>query len=551
MGSVAQPRAHVDHSPGEAREPLTRANVVSETTAPEMAKTPAVTRRRWRPMRSRSVAWLEWDLGEACYLNGRTVRLAPRAALLNVLTGLQDAETVQLVGLAAPAVVVDWATTPAPEGWVGRRHYLDDTAPVAHFTHPASGRRVRITTAASWMGAGDYSAEQAAAAWRLAEQMLTKRFAGDVHLIGTPATTGRELLARTIPHGAEWPVLEDEHQELIRSTSGQGRAELFKPPGVELPGMVEMDMRLAYAAVAWGMPTGRPERHVGAGPDGYEPHRRGRYLISWTVPDGWNRPGILPAMHPAGGWHWPHQPGEQARGWVDGAELALARDHGWHGVIHESILWPIEQPHDPLKRWAAHIADASSEVELLGATGRVELHTAKACRAALRAVVLFTIGALHGTRHDITATCRIEEADATVPADALGVTFQGDLVVWREREPAKWPEMVHPEWSSAIWARTRCRLLDGPTGRRGVRSGALHVQPSEVIGFRTDALYLTEPADWPDDGKPGRFRPKGHHPAFAMPRTLAEFDLLRGAGPNHQKGIAAARAALRASTGAA
>ncbi|MGW6507248.1 hypothetical protein ACWGCP_06790, partial [Streptomyces niveus] len=38
----------------------------------------------------------------------------------------------------------------------------------------------------------------------------------------------------------------------------------------------------------------------------------------------------------------------------------------------------------------------------------------------------------------------------------------------------------------------------------------LHAPPGTVVAFRTDAVYLTEPQDWPNHGQPGDYLRKGH-----------------------------------------
>ncbi|WP_327420263.1 hypothetical protein OG612_39370 [Streptomyces sp. NBC_01527] len=41
-------------------------------------------------------------------------------------------------------------------------------------------------------------------------------------------------------------------------------------------------------------------------------------------------------------------------------------------------------------------------------------------------------------------------------------------------------------------------------------AGALHTPPGTVIAFRTDAVYLTQPQNWPYHGQPGDYLYKGH-----------------------------------------
>src|SRR5690606_21657835 len=78
---------------------------------------------------------------------------------------------------------------------------------------------------------------------------------------------------------------------------------------------------------------------------------------------------------------------------------------------------------------------------------------------------------------------------------------EGDKLVWTELTEPAWPEMAHPEWSAQVYGRARARLLSAPGG-----AGALGVERSELVAFRTDAIYMTTDPHWNDDGRPGRYR---------------------------------------------
>jgi hypothetical protein len=152
--------------------------------------------------------------------------------------------------------------------------------------------------------------------------------------------------------------------------------------------------------------------------------------------------------------------------------------------------------------------------------------------AALRSVLLFGIGALHGAPRKITHTLSAEEAAAgAIPNHARDVLPLGDRFVWTETEPYRWPEMSHPEWTAAIWARARVALLDnaGP-GASQRRVGMLHVPAATVVACFTDSIYLTEDPHWLDDGRAGRYRRvwADHDRGLPLPETAAELRRRKG-----------------------
>lgn len=493
------------------------------------------TKRVHRDIAGPPPVLLDWEAGRA--VGDRCRRTLPAATSLGgVLDELAPwADRVLVVDELAAALILDWATAPLPAGWRPGAHYLDGHNPAVTFHQ--GDRRVTLAPAAQWCGSGEYTVDQAHEGMSHAVELLDAVMPGTVRLLGSPATTGRELFARLIPAGREWHVLSDELQQEIRATSPQHRMELTQPAGMQLPGLHEVDMRLAYAALCWGLPSGEPVRSMGE-PDNYRPQQRGRYLCRWTVPAGWDHLGILPARDGAG-WRWPDQPGETARGWVDGSELALARRHGWAVDILESVVWP-DGEGDPLRLWADKLAQASAQAERAGEHGRMSRQAAGVARAAIRACLVHGLGAFVGRRHTITHT--IMPGDDAQPPEgaAVDVVWGTGAVVWREDKPAAWPAMSHPEWASAVWARTRCRLLSSPGG-----TGALAVPRADVIGLRGDALYLAHDPAWPDTGKPGGWRVKGDPlTAFSMPATLPALDHLRRRGADPARGLTAARAAL-------
>ncbi len=415
-------------------------------------------------------------------------------------------------------------TSSTPAGWVAGRHYLKAPAPVLRYTSPA-GREVRVMRAAQWFGEGSYPAEAADAAWRELDELLGELFDAG-RLLETPASTGRYLLLRSIAFGREWPVLEPEVQELIRSTSGQARREVIDRGGHGA--LVEYDGRFMYGALVRELGAGEPELDA---VNEFAGHRRGRYLVRATVPLDWStwctcgapghdRIGILPYAERDGSWSWPAEPGRVFASWCDGAELSIAYAHGWRVAIQERLLYPWP-PYPPLERASGQREkrgplDAWAE-RLIAAYGGHRWAASSLTRTALRRLVLHTIGALHGRGHAITHTTPIDDA-ASIPAhvDPSSVERVDDVIVWAADEAAAWPEMSHPEWSSAVWARARAALLS----RNG--TGALHVPAAHVVGFDTDALYLCRAPAWTDNGRAGVLRRVRAWAEVELPHSIVD-----------------------------
>lgn len=436
---------------------------------------------------------------------------------------------VYVIGDKPPmAELLRWALGELPDGWEHDRgrHFLEGNLPVLKYRRDR--QRVEVHRAAAWFGEGNHEPEDCRSALDHLGRLLAAHFDGAT-VLATPATTGREAFLRTIPHGATWPVLDDATQELIRTTGGQGRIELVGRScdcghcqgfaGDELPALVEYDGRLMYAALCWGLPIGPVERDERPT---FEGRRRGRYRVTFTVPDGWRHVGLLPVKLPSAGegWHYPNAPGSSWETWADGAELLIAERNGWAFQVHERLLFDTATP---LDQWSKRFVKLRQVVAHQAAVGVVPDAVAQLVSAAVRNVLLHAIGAFHGGRHVVTMAAPVSEADQ-VPAGARNVRLVGDAIVWGEPMPQRWAELAHPEWSAAIWARARARLLAGP---RGV--GALAVPASAVVAFRTDALYVTErQPSWEaaDDGGAGRLRPKRVVPG-PLPAPRSHVELLR------------------------
>lgn len=466
---------------------------------------------------TRFLAWTGQALAEVLREapEGRTFLVGPPP--VDASGGATRAEQVRAWGLSDPG-----------EGWAAESHYLaDPDQPVLRFRH-ADGRRVVVMRAASWFGETTEPVETVAAAWEGLARALdaVPAFAG-AGLADTPATTGRALWLRTIPHGRSFPVLSDELRELIHATSGQGRVEdVPKRPGAVAEDFTYLDGRFMYAGLTWGMPVGEPHRWTGKAFDAAEAREqmrmlrgRGRWRVTVTVPEEWNHLGMLGVN--LGRWEYPNQPGQTFTTWADGSEVWAAMERGWDRgmTIHEGITW---EEGKPLDLWRDALVRVWTKAQAAGTpAGRLGAK-------AVRAVLLTTLGAFATTAHPVTRSVDADQA-GTVPAGAE-VRRVGDRLVWQEPgKLSEWSRAVaHPEWSATVWARARTRLLTA----RGVgqeRVGALALDPARIVALSTDALYIAGGSPgWADDGAPGRFRVKGTRPgAFEWPTSRADLYRLR------------------------
>lgn len=493
-----------------------------ETLATHQAK------RTVRKFTERTTDFLELGGRAARTLGGVLDELAP------------NTERVYLVGPRPGPGGIDgvrrWAGELGP-GWHEheRGHYLEGEHPVVRVTHD-DGRNVEVLRAAVYFGDGDYTGELAAAAWSLLRDELGRHFPRAT-LLSSPAATGRELFLQSIPRGTVWPTMPDELQSLVRRTSGQGRIELLAPRAPTVGELVEYDGRLMYAALCRELPGGPVEHRVCRE---YLGQQRARYFGRVRVPRDWDERcrcgapghagiGLLAYAPPdkRDGWEYPSEPGRSWQGWHDGAELHVALAHGWDFAPASAIVFGGYRGAGPLDGWARRLLAARESLELR-ARGRDELaRAAELASIGVRSIILHAIGGFHGAAHRVTRSVSIDEADK-VPVDARDLRVESDRLVWAEHTGPGWPELAHPEWSSAIWARARARLLDGPAGD-GHRSGALNADAATVLGFRTDAVYLTRDPHWNDDGRPGRLRVQRRRSGpFPWPTSHAALLAVRG-----------------------
>jgi hypothetical protein len=526
----------VEQEPGSIATPAETAPQTSQFPAGTPLLSQWASRATREPHARRMGVWVDLadhrgitDDGRRFHLSddGRRFHLSGDMAA-DVLAGIPaDVERVFLCGPPPQGPggnnaerVRSWGLQPLGPDWEisAKGHYTKDVdSPCFRFARQDPDRQVEILFGSSWFGP-DVDALSGREAWQVLRRQVATHFPG-AGLLSTPATTGRDLWRRTIPAGKAWPVMSTELRNLVASTSGQGRMELLAPAeGIDsIDAFTYLDARFAYAALTWGMPVGEPE-HWPTGPLEEDLagvlKRRGRWLVRFRIPDAWAHVGILPVKDAAGGWSYPAEPGTEATTWADACEVSLAHMQGWSIELLEGFTWAEGKPLDVWARKLKDIHTVLASAEPIAARGA-------------RAMLLHAVGAFATRSHMISKSVPLADEDQ-VPANAQ-VTIVDDKLVWEEpQEQSAWTlNQAHPEWSACIWARARVRLLDAP-GPDGTRTGALHVPRDQVVAFRTDAVYLSQDPGWPDDGKIGRFRTKGHIDQIRpWPMTNAELFRLR------------------------
>lgn len=537
-------------SPADAAE--RRAEPTTPQPPAAVVELPAVvTTRQRRPWTPKATAYVAWSTGKGVDDAGADVVVPGRASVAAFLAALPaDTQRVILVG-AMPGKtgpgLQEWVTADLPAGWsvADAGHYLDPDALAARYTRPDGGD-VHVHRLASWVRdtPGSIRPATAAAAFGLFRDGLAVVFGKHRQapgqpvtieraelapaVLSSPASTGRELLLRTLPPGHRYPVLSDEHLDLLHHTTGQGRNELRSEsaetfPDDQVPGLYGYDMRWSYAALCRGI-TGSGPAVLDNGGEflGWAP---ARYEVEFTVPAGWDRLGLL-GVHGQG---WPAAPGARHLTWCDARELRLADRWGWNIGEHVTIRRRLRFTSDkstPLRTWADKLTELR-ETWLPAQPAPAQV--VELARDMTRTVLLASLGALQGRRQKVTHSLPQERA-AELPRGVVPQVSRS-MLIWQTESAAGWREMVHPEWVGQVWAEQRCRLLD--TGPKAAQPnvGALHVPLAELLALRTDAVYTTRDPGWHDNGRVGAFRPQVALPGpIPTPRTLDELLNLRTKG---------------------
>ncbi|MGI5461215.1 hypothetical protein ACQEWB_50340 [Streptomyces sp. CA-249302] len=429
--------------------------------------------------------------------------------------------------------VAAWLNAPTP-GWrvdTGRGrdrmagHFVHARNPVARYQRTNGDHHVEIRSAREWFDLDESDHPGIVRdAFRLLWEELRRHFP-DAVILGSPSQTGRDLWTRTIPrrgkHADGFPVLSEELRGLLHATAGQGRNELLTPPRVpeQLPALIEYDRTFAYAKHTWKSPVGAPRRVTGKTFTSWSAKEQhdalygcSHWHIRVTVPNGWNHVGLLPAPAPGErAWHYPATPGTTFTTWAGGPEVHTALANPitpWKIEILDGILWEAGKPLDD---WAKKLKETWTN---LSAQAHFQGHAPQARAAhlasrAVRSILLYGIGSFAQRPRMVTGTTpRSMERD--VPPDAEIVGFDDELITWQRPTGFARDPNAHPEWAAAIWSGARAALLTQYHRDDDTYAGALHAPPGAVVAFRTDAVYLTQPQNWPYRHRPGDYLLKGH-----------------------------------------
>ncbi|GLV79382.1 hypothetical protein ACH4VS_37985 [Streptomyces hygroscopicus] len=449
--------------------------------------------------------------------------------------------------------VTAWLNAPTP-GWrtdTGRGrdrmagHFVHARNPVGRYQREDGSHHVEIRSVGEWFDIDGDDPATVRDAFVLLWQALRRHWT-DAVIMGSPSQTGRDLWTRTIPTRGQYadgfPVLSEELRGLLHATAGQGRNELITPPAVpqQLPQLVEYDRTFAYAKHAWKSPVGTPRRVTAAAFASWSEKEQtralygcGHWQVRVTIPDTWNHVGLLPAPAPGErAWHYPAAPGTTFTTWAGGPEIHTALTNPltpWKIEILDGILW---EDGKPLDDWTKKLKDTWSSL-----TAQAQLHgdpqqarAAHLASRAVRSILLYGIGSFAQRPRMVTGTTpRTMERD--LPPDAEIISFDDELITWQRPSGFSRDPNAHPEWAAAIWSGARAALLTQRHRDENTYAGALHTPPGTVVAFRTDALYLTQPQNWPHHQQPGDYLLRGHlTDPVPAPTTEEELLTLRNAG---------------------
>ena len=449
--------------------------------------------------------------------------------------------------------VAAWLNAPVP-GWrtdTGRGrdrmagHFVHARNPVGRYQRENGDSHVEIRSVGEWFDTDADDPATVRDAFVLLWQVLRRHWP-DAVIMGSPSQTGRDLWTRTIPQRGQYadgfPVLSEELRGLLHATAGQGRNELIVPPRVpdQLPQLVEYDRTFAYAKHTWKSPVGTPRRITAATFAAWSEKEQiralygcGHWQVRVTVPDAWNHVGLLPAPAPGDrAWHYPATPGVTFTTWAGGPEIHTALTNPlqpWKIEILDGILWDDGKPLDD---WAKNLKETwtnlSAQAHFQG--DPQQARAAHLASRAVRSILLYGIGAFAQRPRMVTGTTP-RTAERDVPPDAEIIGFDDELITWQKPTGFSRDPNAHPEWAAAIWSAARAALLTQRHRDDDTYAGALHTPPGTVIAFRTDALYLTQPQNWPYHHQPGDYLLRGHlRGPLPAPTSEEELLTLRDAG---------------------
>jgi len=203
--------------------------------------------------------------------------------------------------------------------------------------------------------------------------------------------------------------------------------------------------------------------------------------------------------------------------------------YDWNVEIEERLICvdDCKTTKRPLRSWAQQLSRLWAEP--------ISAERVRAMwQRAVRLILLEAVG-LFGYRPKIV-TRRVSGIGEVPPHDLAEQTFrqteEGEVEYEDYASCGRMNHLLHPEFSAAVWADTRVRLMRQISvfEREPLVTGALTLPREQVVGFGLDCLYLTADPGWQDDGKPGRYRLKSYVPGVcSAPRDRRQLEeLLRG-----------------------
>lgn len=445
--------------------------------------------REQRQRRAVFVDWFDMDV------LAEVLDSSPRPQLVFV-TGPAD-------NLPAESVLIDEALR---DGWKIDR-YINVSEREGErrlaVTYQREQTRIEVRSAAEWIGP-DLHAALAQRAWDRLRRDLQSLFGDRAVLLASPAQTGQDLLERSLPRRKgddgdltpyTFPTIPDAALDLIYTTCGQGRMELFPHDG-SIAELFCLDGVWMYAACLSNLPNG--PLTIDAKPDA-PGWANGFLTASVQVPDNWAHIGLLPEVYDGddGLTHrrYPRTPGQWFTSTMTTAEYLLAIDNGWDIRIKRRYLWH-KPACDPARPWRDKLVSLRGRYTIQAKRGDI---VAAALSATVRRIMLNTIGLWFSHQAFTDGYVRREDIPRLMAdhPDAH-VTVHGKHWFYARipRDPAGnvWQ---HPEWAAQVWGKARAKLA----------ARALELPFESIVSLRTDAIWATIDPAW-QGSTPGTFRLK-------------------------------------------
>ena len=505
----------------------------------------------WTPKAIPTV-WLDQSSGRGVTDDGTTVkpiigrgRKNPNLTDLLETAASYGGHRIMLTGKRpepAPGVR-HWLLVQTP-GWTPGAHWINNGPPTGRFAHSSTGFKIEVRTVEEWFGSAPLTPAQARAAWNTLSTVL-QQADEKARLFNSPAATGTNLWALSLPRTVNPVPVPDDIAEEIRFTSGQHHYDhlvsgenfdshedcvplIDASKTKKITEFAYADGRFMYAGVGSELgigPARRLNREAAWELLQEDPYARARFHIRFRVPKDWNHVGIFGVKHQKveDGWYYPNRPGAVGETWADGAEVHIGLSYGWEIIPHEAVLFRKARPLDTFTARLTRARERVSASETMDPTIQDALEN------ALRSIVLHSIGAFAAAGRDETRV--VSSALDVPPAYQKGMQRQGNVFVYRipSSPSERTRSFYHPELAAQIWGRARARVLHGPSALGAGTSGALNLDPQTLIGIQGDAVYASSLPKWAlpvevgggDDGKVGRLRLKGYiRGSFTTPQTL-------------------------------